>query len=158
MKKVTHTLILNKSSDLIKMTMPDKEQFIKKIAHIFGKIITESGDLFKIEVTKFKESKSNPQLGYLHAEILPKCAMAYNLLGWKVSNENQAKTLLKQHTEYFDSITNEETGETINDLKSFAKASKEEMIAIIDFAIVEICGTAGVYVQSPEEYINITSK
>ena len=154
MKKVNHTFLLSRKDGIINTEMASKDIFYKKVNHTFA-IQKDFVKRLKIEVSEDKEYKSNPQLGYLHSEVLYKCVISYNMLGWKVTTQEQAKALLKEHTHYYEEITNEETGECFKILKSFSKASKEQMMMIIDFAIIEICGTAGVDVVSPDEYYSL---
>jgi len=144
--------MLNIQDGKVNVIMPEKKMFIKKIIHFFAKSKNDFIKILKIEVSEDKVYKTNKQLGYLYAEILPKCVMAYNYLGWLITTDAQAKDLLKDHTKYYTEIINKDTGEVLKHLKSFAKASKLEMKNIIKYAIIEVCGNADVYVKSPEEY------
>lgn len=95
--------------------------------------------------------KTTSQLGYFHAEVLPKLLFAYRETGERVNTQEAAKSLLKAHYGYYEQISVD--GTVFNNLKSFADAKIKEMADIIDFAI-NICLDCGIEVQTPEEYLN----
>lgn len=151
MPKVRQEIYLKRetTADDYEIVMPDKETFKKKILYHFG---LKTKTLVRlIGVFERADTKTAKQLGYFHIEVLPKTMIAYIELGWPVGNEKQAKELLKQHSGYYDEITNIETGETIKTNKSIASAKIDAMIHLIEYAINEVCALAGVEVLPPKK-------
>jgi hypothetical protein len=93
--------------------------------------------------------KTTSQLGYFHAEVLPKLEIALKGAGWEIFNENQAKDWLKLKCHYFDEFSKGK--HKYQSVKSFSKAKIKEMAGFIDQAI-RTCNFLGVQVEDPDEY------
>ena len=146
---------LNFSAKLIRKSINDKWELLLidklKVINYVSSILCTHEDIEKNISVSFceKDLKTREELGYLHAEILPKLVIAYKQIGYPIHNEYAAKNQLKKDFGYYETyeVFDRNTGEIIQETKqkSFAKTGKKEMAKIIDFAIM-ICLEAGVEV------------
>ena len=117
-------------------------------------------DYFVMSIAKIRQEKSPSQLGYFHAEILPKIVAGYREAGnifpiGKNGEEwvkNQIKTL--EEIDFTEKIRNTQTGNETTNLRSFSTASMEEMTHIIDVCIMTFGLYFGIYFVTPKEYKN----
>ena len=113
---------------------------------------------FVITLNVLRQPKTFSQLGYFHAEILPKIMAGYREAGnivpigeqGEIWTKNQIKTL--PEIMFIEKIKNEKTGENIVNIRSLATASKEEMSHIIDTCIKVYGEYFGITFESPEYY------
>ena len=114
--------------------------------------------IFNVVFTVLREPKTFSQLGYLHAEIIPKIMTGYRNEGYDIPSGKagmdwtkfQIKTLPEIY--FIKQKQNVITGEMRNVIRSFADASKEEMSAIIDICIRLYGEYFGITFESPDEY------
>ena len=147
--KVSGTIRLIRPSTDDKFTIYMNEVDVveqKLREHIVNNECLDTTLNISISESRFKTSS---QLGYFHAEVLPKLLEAYIYNGERVNSPEAAKKLLKAHFCYYDEDLI--YGDSFKTLKSFSKAKVREMRDIIDFAI-SICLDSGIEVETPEEY------
>jgi hypothetical protein len=106
----------------------------------------------EVIIRRVQTGKTNPQLGYLHAEVLPKF-YAWMLDHGDTSSDDEKKRQLKLHPEvdFCERIENFFTRKIERVPRSFSTATKEEMSAVID-KLVRLAVDFGIEISTPEEY------
>ena len=105
-----------------------------------------------IEVKNPYVSKTNKQLGYLHAAIYKPIYQFYKEAGLDYSEE-QIRNQIKMHPaiNFVDELYNPMDGVSERIPKSMADASKEEAMQHIDRLII-FCAEIGLVIEEPEVY------
>lgn len=136
-----YRLNLNKSKTiigkLVELNVKDYDKFKEKY--------------FDIVIKPVAVYKSNKQLGYWKAEVVPKAAWGFETAGWQGMNEKKAEKMLKEMY-LTESVMNTDTGEYKTLTKSLADATKEEMIDLIDKSVIFLSSELGVECEDPDEY------
>lgn len=104
-----------------------------------------------VEISKPEKMKSPRQLGYWHAEILPKCTRGLYNVGYKPMDTTIAGRFLlaKFHV---DEFMDEKTGEILRVPKRLSDTTEEEMTTLIDFVIDFAKEYLGERIVPPQEY------
>lgn len=144
----------NNYDEPFKFNLCNKDEFLWKLREKFG-LATKLVVRLTMTITR-SDTKSMEQLGYYYSEVLPKVWIAYKELGWKLPTIEAANELLKEHAGFYDDIINEKTGETkrIIRSKSGNQWKIDEMAALIDYAINEVCANACITVNPPKHKKN----
>ena len=115
------------------------------------------GTVFTITIEKLKEKKSNDQLGYLHAEILPKLAEGFENAGYRLPltkkyRDDEVKHFIKTHPEimFVENRKNILTKEILTTPRSFKTATMKELSAIIDWCIQFAAEYFGIVIDPPK--------
>ena len=106
------------------LKLQSRDSSIKRIAATFGK----PGQVVEIkgELTKIVPGKSNAQLGYYHAVVLPIGTLAFKEAGYTTITELEVHQHLKDMF-LFTAVENEQTGDLIKIVKSMGDCTVEEV-------------------------------
>lgn len=140
-------------NDAWSLYLIDRAGTIAKISETFKKansLIIRLDGVFELEYI----AKTNEQLGYYFAEIIPKLTMGLKDIGYSDITEMSADTFARNNW-YYEDVVNYNTSEFIKQPKSLSEASKEELSALIDSAIIFIQTELNVNVQTPLEWKNL---
>lgn len=150
MKSVNGTALLEVIDGELHLTLQDKRRVMNRI---FDNIMPKTAVMVELDVlfTKRTGDKSQPQMGYYRAEILPKIAAGFRDLGNQDVDEDVANEILKRKY-FYRKVWNSLLGEFIHIPESLASASKERMSQLIDNAIIFGASELHVTIESPEEY------
>ncbi len=122
---------------LVEMHVKNFEKFEKKF--------------FDIDIKPVAEYKSNKQLGYWKAEVVPKAAWGFELAGWEGMNEEKAEKILKEKF-FTETLTNPKTGEHKTIIKTLQDVTHEDMGVLIETSVMFISEDLGVECEDPEDY------
>ena len=106
---------------------------------------------FDIVIRPVAIYKSNKQLGYWKAEVVPKAAWGFTTANWQDMTEEKAEKMLKEMY-LTETVLNTDTGEYKTFTKSLADATKEEVADLINKSVIFLSSELGVECEDPDDF------
>lgn len=150
MKKVRAKVRITRSEGGWNIYFEDPKMVVYKCLAQWKKDDNAYEILLEAEIKSPFQFKTNSQLGYLHACLLP----AFHDFALEAGNEwsqEQSKTQAKILMDFVEERRSVVNGDVYYDVKSFANASKEEVSEFID-KLIRFLAEYGVAVESPYDY------
>lgn len=135
-----------------RLNLNNVQTVIGKLVEFYVKDYNEFKEkFFDIVIRPVAVYKTNKQLGYWKAEVVPKAVWGFTTVGWQGMTEEKAEKMLKEMY-LTETVMNTDTGEYKTFTKSLADATKEEMINLIDKSVIFLSSELGIKCEDPDEF------
>lgn len=159
MKSLNFHTILKKTENGWNLLIHNRENIILQLIEYFTLSLDDkiTEIWFDTKIKQVSENKTNPQLGYYHAEILQKALYGFQQAGYSDYDIDSIHFILKYKFHYeLVYIPDEDTYQRMP--LSLAEASKESMSEFIEKTIDFIQTELLTRVLTPEEYYGLKEK